>query len=56
MSADRELKPLEGSLIDRLYVDTGASTLNLRSLIASVERLSSEIALCGHTKSKIKPV
>jgi hypothetical protein len=26
-----------------LYVDTGASTPNLRSLIASVERLSSEI-------------
>ena len=32
-----------GSLVDRLYVDTGASTPNLRSLIASVERLSSEI-------------
>jgi hypothetical protein len=32
-----------GSLVDRLYVDTGASTPNLRSLIACVERLSSEI-------------
>lgn len=32
-----------GSLVDRLYVDTGASTPNLRSLIAAVERLSSEI-------------
>jgi hypothetical protein len=30
-------------LVDRLYVDTGASTPNLRSLIACVERLSSEI-------------
>lgn len=32
-----------GSLVDRLYVDTGASTPNLRSLIACIERLSSEI-------------
>jgi hypothetical protein len=32
-----------GSLTDRLYVDTGASTPHLRSLIACVERLSSEI-------------
>jgi hypothetical protein len=32
-----------GSLNDRLYVDTGASTPHLRSLIACVERLSSEI-------------
>jgi hypothetical protein len=32
-----------GSLVDRLYVDTGASTPNLRSLIACVERLSGEI-------------
>lgn len=32
-----------GGLVDRLYVDTGASTPNLRSLIACVERLSSEI-------------
>ena len=32
-----------GNLADRLYVDTGASTPNLRSLIACIERLSSEI-------------
>ncbi len=32
-----------GSLVDRLYVDTGASTPNLRSLSACVERLSGEI-------------
>jgi hypothetical protein len=32
-----------GSLNDRLYVDTGASTPNLRSLISCVERLSGEI-------------
>jgi hypothetical protein len=32
-----------GNLNDRLYVDTGASTPNLRSLIACVERLSGEI-------------
>ncbi|MFM2304572.1 MAG: hypothetical protein RLZZ135_1984 [Cyanobacteriota bacterium] len=32
-----------GNLVDRLYVDTGASTPNLRSLIACIERLSSEI-------------
>jgi len=32
-----------GSLADRLYVDTGASTPNLRSLLTSLERLSSEV-------------
>ena len=32
-----------GSLADRLYVDTGASTPNLRSLLTCLERLSGEI-------------
>ena len=32
-----------GSLADRLYVDTGASTPNLRSLITCIERLSGEV-------------
>jgi hypothetical protein len=32
-----------GSLADRLYVDTGASTPHLRSLLTSLERLSSEV-------------
>jgi hypothetical protein len=32
-----------GSLADRLYVDTGASTPQLRSLLACLERLSGEI-------------
>ena len=32
-----------GNLADRLYVDTGASTPNLRSLITSLERLSGEV-------------
>lgn len=32
-----------GSLADRLYVDTGASTPNLRHLISSLEKISGEI-------------
>jgi hypothetical protein len=32
-----------GSLADRLYVDTGASTPSLRSLITCIERLSGEV-------------
>jgi hypothetical protein len=32
-----------GSLADRLYVDTGASTPNLRSLLGSIEPLGTEI-------------
>lgn len=32
-----------GSLADRLYVDTGASTPHLRSLISCLERLSGEV-------------
>ncbi|HEY9706324.1 MAG TPA: hypothetical protein V6C58_28065 [Allocoleopsis sp.] len=32
-----------GSLADRLYIDTGASTPNLRSLLTSMERLSGEV-------------
>jgi len=32
-----------GSLADRLYVDTGASTPHLRSLLSCIERLSGEI-------------
>ncbi len=32
-----------GSLADRLYIDTGASTPSLRSLITCIERLSGEV-------------
>lgn len=32
-----------GSLADRLYVDTGASTPNLRSLLTALERISGEV-------------
>jgi hypothetical protein len=32
-----------GTLADRLYVDTGASTPHLRSLLNCLERLSGEI-------------
>lgn len=32
-----------GSLADRLYVDTGASTPHLRSLLSCIERLSGEV-------------
>ncbi len=32
-----------GSLADRLYVDTGASTPNLRSLLGCLEPLASEV-------------
>jgi hypothetical protein len=32
-----------GNLADRLYVDTGARTQHLRSLLACLERLSGEI-------------
>ena len=32
-----------GSLADRLYVDTGASSPNLRSLLTALEMLTSEV-------------
>jgi hypothetical protein len=32
-----------GNLSDRLYVDTGASTPNLRSLLNCIERLAGEV-------------
>jgi hypothetical protein len=32
-----------GSLADRLYVDTGASTPNLRSLLGCLENLAGEV-------------
>ncbi|MBD2450885.1 hypothetical protein H6G76_27910 [Nostoc sp. FACHB-152] len=46
-----------GSLADRLYVDTGASTPNLRSLLSSIEPLGTEIMelqLSGTTDHTIR--
>jgi len=46
-----------GSLADRLYVDTGASTPNLRSLLGSIEPLGTEIMelqLSGNTDHTIR--
>ncbi len=46
-----------GNLADRLYVDTGASTPNLRSLLSCIEPLGSEIMelhLSGTTEHQIR--
>jgi hypothetical protein len=46
-----------GNLADRLYVDTGASTPNLRSLLTWVEPLGGEIMelqLSGGTEHTIR--
>jgi len=46
-----------GNLADRLYVDTGASTPNLRSLLSCIEPLGSEIMelqLSGTTEHNIR--